>query len=70
MLVPTRDGEQVRGAVEYTDGHAMFIVSVARPTRPELGRSMQTETDEVLAAVNSVFKGCRFAVSTSEDKHK
>ena len=70
MLLPTRDGEQVRGAIEYTDGHAMYIVSVARPTRPELGRSMQKENDEVLAAANAVFKGCRFAVPASKDKGK
>jgi hypothetical protein len=70
MLLPASDGAQVRGAIEYTDGHAMYTVSVARATRPELGRSMQKESDEVLAAAYAVFKGCRFAVPASKDKRK
>ena len=70
MLLPDRGGEQVRGAVQYTDGHAMYVVSVAHATRPELGLTMQRETEDVANVARAAFNRCQFLAPGAEGTHK
>jgi hypothetical protein len=68
MGLPSKDGDQVRGAVEYTDGHTMYVISVAHPMRPELGLTLEREADDVLKGAIAAFEHCQFRLSGSAGK--
>lgn len=65
MRLPERDGDAVRGAIEYTDGQAMYVVSVTHATRPELGLSMEREIADIVKVAQSTFDACKFQVHMS-----
>jgi len=70
MRLPARDGEHVRAAVQFTNGHSMYVVSVLHPTRPELGYSMQREADDILKIARAAFDHCQFPAPGAEGKYK
>jgi hypothetical protein len=59
MRLPLKGGDSVRGAIEYTDGQAMYVVSVTHPMRPELGLTLEREIDDVINDTRKAFESCQ-----------
>jgi hypothetical protein len=70
MKLPRKGYDQIRGAIQYTDGHAMYVVSVVHAMRPELGWTMERETDDISKTTRAAFERCRFGKPGTASERK
>lgn len=55
-----KGGDMLRGAIQYTNGEYMYVVSVSRSMKPERGWSESEDAKEIMKETEQAFSRCQF----------